>query len=71
MSEHRESWRTATGRSSGPAAWAVVTARGARPGGTEWYVFEDGTTNPAALRAQLEHLRPRPLKAQSTRTSRQ
>ncbi len=71
MSEHRESRKSGTGRSSVSAAWAVVSARGARPGGIEWYVFEDGTMNPAALRERLDGLRPRPLKAQSSRTSRQ
>ena len=50
MSEHRES-RTDRRRPFDRfrGAWAVVTAGGARPGGTEWYVFEDGATNPAAL----------------------
>jgi len=71
MSEHRESPKTGAGRSIFPGAWPVLTAGGARQGGTEWYVFEAGTTNPAALRAQLERLRPRPLKAQCARTSRQ
>jgi hypothetical protein len=70
MSEHRESRRTGAGRSSFPGAWPVVTAGGARRCGPEWYVFEAGTTNPAALRAQLEQLRPRPLKAQCARTNR-
>jgi hypothetical protein len=70
MNEHRESRKAGAGRSIFPAAWAVVTAGGVRPRGTEWYVFEDGTTNPATLRAQLERLRPRPLKAQCARTSR-
>jgi hypothetical protein len=70
MSEHRESRKAGAGRSIFPAAWAVVTAGGARQRGTEWYVFEDGTTNPAALMAQLEQLRPRPLKAQCMRTGR-
>jgi hypothetical protein len=69
MSEHRESRKTGAGRSILPGAWAVVTAGGARQWGSEWYVFEAGTTNPAALRAQLERLRPRPLKAQCARTS--
>ena len=70
MSEHRESRRTGTGRSIFPGAWAAVTAGGARQCGSGWYVFEAGTTNPAALRAQLERLRPRPLKAQCATTSR-
>ncbi len=70
MSEHRESSKTVAGRSIVPGAWAVVTAGGARPCGSEWYVFEAGTANPAALRAQLERLRPRPLKAHCARTSR-
>ena len=71
MSEHRESRKTGAGRSNFPGAWPVLTAGGARQGGTEWYVFEAGTTNPTTLRAQLERLRPRPLKAQCARTSRQ
>jgi hypothetical protein len=71
MSEHRESRKTDAGRSNFPAAWAVVTAGRARPCGTAWYVFEDGTTSPVALRAQLDRLRPRPLKAECSRTSRQ
>jgi hypothetical protein len=71
MSEHRESRKTGAGRSIFPGAWPVLTAGGARQGGTGWYVFEAGATNPAALRAQLERLRPRPLKAQCARTSRQ
>jgi hypothetical protein len=69
MSDHRESRKTGAGRSVVPGAPAVVTAGGARQWGSEWYVFEAGTTNPATLRAQLERLRPRPLKAQCARTS--
>ncbi len=69
MSDYQESRKTGAGRSIVPGTWAVVTARGAWQWGSEWYVFEAGTTNPAALRAQLERLRPRPLKAQCARTS--
>jgi len=69
MSEHREPRKTGAGRSIVPGNWAVVTAGVTRQWGSGWYVFEAGTTNPAALRAQLERLRPRPLKAQCVRTS--
>jgi hypothetical protein len=69
MSEHRESRTTGADRPMFPGAWPVA-AGGARRCGPEWYVFEAGTPNPAALRAQLERLRPRPLKVQCARTSR-
>ena len=70
MSEHRESQKTGAGRPIFPGARTVATVGGTQRCGPEWYVFEAGTTNPAALRAQLERLRPRPLKAQCARTSR-
>jgi hypothetical protein len=70
MSEQRDSRKTGAGGSIPPGVWADVAVGGTRRGGTAWYAFEAGTMNRMALRAQLERLRPRPLKAQVARTSR-
>ncbi len=70
MSEYRGTRRTGAGGSIPPGAWAGVAVHSTRKGGPAWYAFEAGTMNRMALRAQLERLRPRPLKAQFARTSR-
>jgi hypothetical protein len=70
MSEHRNTRKTGAGGSIPPGVWAGVAARGTRRGGPAWYAVDAGTMERLALRAQLEWLRPRPLKAQFARTSR-
>jgi hypothetical protein len=70
MSEHRDTRTSGAGGSIPPGGWAAAAARGTRRGGPAWYAFEAGSINRAALRAELERLRPRPLKAQCARTSR-
>jgi hypothetical protein len=70
MSEHRDTRKTDAGGSIPPSAWAGVAVRRARRGGPAWYAFEAGTLDRMALRARLEQLHPRPLKAQWARTSR-
>jgi hypothetical protein len=70
MSEHRDTRKAGAGGSIPPGGRAAAAARGTWRGGPAWYVFEAGTMNRAALRAELERLRPRPLKAQFARTSR-
>ena len=70
MNGDRDSRNRGAGRSPFPGGWAAATARGAWRLDAAGYVFETGMTNPAVLRAQLERLRPRPLKAQFSKTGR-
>jgi hypothetical protein len=70
VSEHRESSITGPGARPAPGAQAAIAARGVGRGFDGTLRFDARATGRAALRAQLERLRPRPLKVQSVRAGR-
>jgi hypothetical protein len=70
VNEHRESQTTGTGGRRVPDGRAAIAARGIGSGFFGLGAFGGSVASRTALRVQLEHLRPRPLKVQSARPGR-